>query len=80
MFHCHVNHHIHGGMSALYEVLPRPLNSLTSDKHGKSGHAKAMAGLFFALLIAAAAVYGALAVWRRRGAKAKGDRVDKNLA
>jgi hypothetical protein len=80
MFHCHVNHHIHGGMSALYEVLPRPIDSLTRDNSGKRGHTKAMAGLFFVLLIAAAAVYGAFVVWRRRGARAKGDRVDKNLA
>lgn len=30
MFHCHTNHHIHGGMTGLYEVLPCAPNCATT--------------------------------------------------
>jgi len=33
MFHCHVNHHIHGGMTALFEIRPGEVHhSSTGDK------------------------------------------------
>ena len=79
MFHCHVNHHIHGGMTAMYTVLPQPLDSLTRSHAGDSSQTKARAGLFFGLLFAAGAAYGAVVVWRRRRVSGKAHSTPQKL-
>jgi Multicopper oxidase len=90
MFHCHTNHHLHGGMTALYEVLPprsvnstggSPTNEVHADGISTAGGSTSVAWVVAGSLLAfALTVVLALFAWNAARGSRSTERVRSDLS